>query len=82
MVQGVSTILVARSFTQRLTNVMDLLPIAPHPDSPILQIFQGLWLLATIQLLSKLPGTIGGSNKASSSQYLTPMADPNLRVCL
>ena len=47
----------------------------------LLQICQDLWLLATIRLLLKLPGTIGGTSKASSSPYLMPTADPNPRVC-
>ena len=51
MAQGASTILVAQSFTQRFTNDMELLRIARHANLPILQIFQGLWLLAMIQLL-------------------------------
>jgi hypothetical protein len=70
----------ALSFMQRLTIITKLILIARHADSSHLQICRGPWLLATTQLLSKLPGTIGGLNKASLSRYSIPMADPNLRI--
>jgi hypothetical protein len=52
-----------------------------HAYSLLLQICQGPWLLATIRLLSKPPGMIGGLSKVSSSQSSRLTADPNLRVC-
>ena len=51
-----------------------------HAHSLPLQICRGPWLQDTIRLLSKPPGTIGGSSKVSSSRSWLPTADPSPRV--